>query len=398
MSSFLENEYKLSRNPFPPAASGGTESETEVYVPPQWREKIENFYNILKDGEGPKAFPVVGDYGSGKTYLLKGYIKKFFEEKNIRTFYFENPGVKFYDLANTLLRTLGRYEFSKALWELCREYLSSKGVTLFPMSFADMLSSLRTISKRERKARELATVIKDKLNLTDDEEIAYKLGLMVVETSSKPYFSYRDFVASSKKSLVAEREESKYFKAIIKTIMAVYGTDEVAFLIDEFEEIAFPKRMTRKQTYEYLATLRSLIDISAEESLWIAIAMTPEAADETEGMNPALWRRFTHSGEKTILKLEPFTIEESIELLKWWLNKAREKEELRNWRDDIFPFSENINNVLKRPEIRLPRALVKIGFFTLAEAEKQEIKAPIPEEFIESIADKLYPPQNDMEE
>ena len=398
MNKFLEEEYKLSRNPFPPAASGSPGSETEVYIPIQWKKKIENFFNTLKSGQGPKAFPIIGDYGSGKTYLLKGYLKNFFEEKNIKTFYFENPGVKFYDLANSLLRTLGRYEFSKALWELCKDYIHTTKATLFPMSFADMLSTLKTTSERENKARELSFIIRDKLNLTNDEEIAYKLGLMIVETSHKPYFSYRDFVASSKKSLVAEKEEAKYFKTIIKTIMAIYGTDGVAFLIDEFEEIAFPKRMTRKQTYDYLATLRSLIDISEEENLWITIAMTPEAADETEKMNPALWQRFIHSGEKTILKLGPLNLEESINLLKWWLNKARDKKELRKWRDNIFPFPETIVNILKRPELRLPRALVKIGFLTLSEGEKQGVRAPIPEKFIEDIANKLYPPQNNMED
>jgi len=401
MNSFFKNEYKLSRNPFPPAASGGIDSEKEVYVPSQWKEKVENFYAILSKGRGPKAFPIMGEYGSGKTYLLKGYLKNFFEKKNIKTFYFENPGVKFYDLANTLLRTLGRYEFSKALWEICKEHLSEeKSLSLFPMSFAVMLSSLRTSADRKRKAQELAYVIKEKLALTDDEEIAYKLGLVVAETSFKPYFSYRDFVAGTEKALVAEREETKYFKAIIKAIIAIYGVDGVVFLIDEFEEIAFPKRMTRKQTYEYLATLRSLIDISAEENLWIVIAMTPEAADETKKMNPALWERFTHYREETILKLEPLSVKESEELLIWWLNIAREDNGFKHYRGKIFPFPDNIKDVLVHPEIILPRALVKIGFYVLARAESQKLKAPIPLEFVESVINKLYPPhtQDNMED
>jgi len=398
MGSFFENEYKLSRNPFPPAASGGID---EVYIPSQWSKKVENFYAILSKGQGPKAFPIVGDYGSGKTCLLGGYLKNFFERKNIKTFYFENPGVKFYDLANTLLRTLGRYEFSKALWEICKEHLSEeKSISLFPMSFADMLFTLRTSADRKRKARELANVIRKKLALTDDEEIAYKLGLVIAETSFKPYFSYRDFVAGTEKALVAEREESKYFKAIIKAIIAIYGVNGVAFLIDEFEEVAFPERMTRKQTYEYLVTLRSLIDISEEENLWIAIAMIPEAAEETKKMGYPLWQRFTHQQEETILKLEPLSIEESQELLKWWLNKARDDESFADYKNTIFPFPEYIGKILNRPEIRLPRALVRIGFFTLAKAEAQKLKAPISLEFVESVINELYPPnsQDNMEE
>jgi len=383
---FIEEKYKLFRNPFPPAASG-INVDKDLYIPPKWKEKIEEYYETLCHGEGAKAFPIIGEYGSGKTVLLKGHLKIFFENKRIKTIYFENPGVHFYDLANTLMRSLGRYEFSKALWEICKEYLAKKEQKLlFPMSFAQMLSTLRTRTDRENKARELLAVLKYDLHLTDDEEVAYKLGLMIVETASKPYFEYRDFIAGPKGSLVAEREESKYFNAIIKAITKVYDVDGVAFLIDEFEEIAFSKRMTRKQTYEYLATLRSLIEISEKENLWIILAMTEESSETTKDMNPALWQRFTHQEKETMLTLEPLTVEESKELIKWWLNTLREAHQ-----NTLFPFPEDIEKVLKRPDIRLPRALVRIGFFTLARAEQKEIEPPISADFIENLINELYP-------
>jgi len=394
--SFIIEEYKLSRNPFPPAASG-IDVEKDLYIPPKWEGKIEDYYKTLHQGKGAKAFPIVGDYGSGKTVLLKGYLKDFFESKRIKTIYFENPGVKFYDLANTLMRSLGRYEFSKALWERCKEYLAERGQKLlFPMSFSSMLATLKTRADRERKVRELSDVIKNQLNLTDDEEVAYKLGLMVVETTSKPYFSYRDFVVGTK-GLVAEREESKYFKAVINAIIKIYGVEGVAFLIDEFEEIAFPKRMSHKQTYEYLATLRSLIDISEKENLWIISAMTMEAVEETRKMNPALWQRFTHQDRNTVLNLGPLTEDESKSLIKWWLNRARDEDELKEYKNKLFPFPEDIEKVLKRPEVRLPRPLVRIGFFILARAEKEKIESPIPIDFIEKIINEFYPPQTSEE-
>lgn len=390
--SFIVGTYRLSRNPFPPAASG-IDVKRDLYIPPKLEEKIGEYYETLRHGEGAKAFPIVGEYGSGKTALLEGYLKDFFENKRIKTIYFENPGVKFYDLANTLLRSLGRYEFSKALWERCKEYLAERGQKLlFPMSFVHMLSTLKTRADKENKARELLTVLQDKLKLTDDEEVAYKLGLMIVETASQPYFSYRDFVAGTKSALVAEKEESKYFKAVIKAIIETHDVEGVAFLIDEFEEIAFPKRMTRKQTYEYLATLRSLIEISEKENLWIIPAMIQEAAEETKKMNVALWQRFTHHEKGTILTLEPLTVEESKELIKWWLNRARDEDDLKESRDSLFPFPEDIEKVLKRPDIRSPRPLVRIGFFTLARAEEEKIEAPIPMGFIEKIINDLYPP------
>jgi len=387
--SFIIEEYKLSRNPFPPAASG-IDVEKDLYIPPKWEGKIEDYYKTLHQGKGAKAFPIVGDYGSGKTVLLKGYLKDFFENKRIKTIYFENPGVKFYDLANTLMRSLGRYEFSKALWERCKEYLAERGQKLlFPMSFSDMLATLKTRADRERKVKELSDVIEKNLNLTNEREVAHKLGLMVVETASKPYFSYRDFVVGTK-GLVAEREESKYFKAVINAIIKIYGVEGVAFLIDEFEEIAFPKRMSHKQTYEYLATLRSLIDISEKENLWIISAMTMEAVEETRKMNPALWQRFVHKDRNTILNLEPLTKDESKNLIKWWLNTAKNDDGLKEYKNILFPFPEDIEKVLKSPEVRLPRSLVRIGFFTLAKAEEEKVKAPIPINFIKRIINELY--------
>ena len=388
--SFIVGKYRLSRNPFPPAASG-IDVKRDLYIPPKLEEKIGEYYETLRHGEGAKAFPIVGEYGSGKTALLEGYLKDFFENKRIKTIYFENPGVKFYDLANTLLKSLGRYEFSKALWERCKEYLAERGQKLlFSMSFVHMLSTLKTRADKENKARELLTVLQDKLKLTDDEEVAYKLGLMIVETASKPYFSYRDFVAGTKGALVAEREESKYFKAVINAIIKVYDVEGVAFLIDEFEEIAFPKRMSHKQTYEYLATLRSLIDISEKENLWIISAMTMEAVEETRKMNPALWQRFVHKDRNTILNLEPLTKDESKNLIKWWLNTAKNDDGLKEYKNILFPFPEDIEKVLKSPEVRLPRSLVRIGFFTLAKAEEEKVKAPIPINFIKRIINELY--------
>ena len=165
----------------------------------------------------------------------------------------------------------------------------------------------------------------------------------------------------------------------------------VAFLIDEFEEVAFPKRMARKQTYDYLATLRSLIEISEGENLWIILAMISEAAEETKNMNPALWQRFIHQERETTLTLEPLTVEESKELIKWWLNIARHENDFKEHRDSLFPFPKDIEKVLERPDIRLPRSLVRIGFFTLARAVEEEIKAPIPLDFIEKIINELYP-------
>ena len=63
--SFIVGKYKLSRNPFPPAASG-IDVERDLYIPPKWKRKVGEYYKILYSGIGAKAFPVIGEYGSRK--------------------------------------------------------------------------------------------------------------------------------------------------------------------------------------------------------------------------------------------------------------------------------------------------------------------------------------------
>ena len=382
---------KLQRNPFPPAAAG-IDTEEGLYIPKSWERKISEYYGFLRGGGGPKAFPIVGSYGSGKTVLLR-YLKKYFEKERILSFYFDNPGLQFYDLANTLMRGIGRHEFAKALWELCKPHMSKAAqLSLFPMSFSDWISTLRTKAEREARARELKTIIIENLELTRDEEVAYRMALTVIETASKPYFEYRDFVAGGKSSLVAEKEEAKYFKAIIKTILSIYDVLGVAFLIDEFEEVAIPKRMPARKVHEYLATLRRFISISETEPLWVILSMTPEAADTTKEQEPALWARFTRS-ESHRLDLEPLKQEEAKKLLIWWLDRARPNESDKN---QLFPFPDNIETLIER-RLLYPRALVRIGFAMLSVAELEGVSPPFQPEFVKKVIEDMYPSKKESD-
>ena len=265
---------------------------------------------------------------------------------------------------------------------------------LVPRTFDQMLSKLKTKNDRDIMARDISNILKNNLEITDDEEIAYRLALMVVETANKPYFEYRDFIAGQKNALVPERVESKYFKCIIRAIIDIYAVDGVAFLIDEFEDVAISKRMSSTKSYEYLATLRELIDISMEENLWIITAMTSEAAQTTKEMNTALWERFTHN-EVTKIQLEPLSSEESKELIIWWLSRARLEHGAGS--RSFYPFPDEFLDLLRsRPDLRMPRPLVKSCFMILSKAANDNIKAPIPIKFIEDTINRLYPREEEI--
>jgi len=380
------DKYYLKKNPFPPAASS-IESGGELYISEKWKSAVDNNYNDLKSGAGAKAFPIIGEYGSGKTAFLKGYLKKYFEDKNFLVFYFENPGTQFYDLANDLFRNIGRYEFSKAIWELTKNEISSGSqTTLFKDDFPDFLNKLKTKKDREIKEREIKLALQ-KIDFISDEEISYRLAHMVVETGVKPYFEYKDFMVGKKESIVAEKMEDTFFSAIIQLITKIYNYDGIVFLIDEFEDVAISKRLTMNKSLEYLATLRNLLNISNNCNLWIAIAMTHQAATKTKELNQPLWERFTHD-ETTSINLDPFTLEESKELFANWLSKGR----IDSFKDDInmlYPFSDDYLDYLDNDsKLRLPRKLVKLGFFSLAYAINEQLEPPIKQDVLKIIIEK----------
>jgi len=391
VNSFSLEEYALKFNPFPPAAAGiDVEEKGKLYIPEGWMNKIEDYISCLSTGRGPKAFPIIGKYGSGKTVLLR-YLSSHFREGGIYPFLFGNPGVEFYDLANSLMRGIGRYEFAKSLWELAKPQIEKAAqLRLIPMSFSEWLSTLSKKTERDTATAELQKIIKDKLNITPDEEIAYRLSLVVAETSIRPYFEYRHFVVGTKGTLVAERQEAPYFKALIKALTKIYNVRGIAFLIDEFEDVALYKRMPKRKAHEYLATLRRLISISETENLWIILSMTPEAAHSTQTLDRALWERFTQR-EKYKFELNPLDSEEAKRLLTWWLDRARPKES--NKRGTLLPFPDTMVDFLEEAELRYPRPLVRIGFFILSEATSRKEKPPFSEDFIRKIIESVYPPK-----
>jgi SAM-dependent methyltransferase len=389
---FMRQKCGLSRNPFPPATTGlEKDPDTRVWFPNEWTERFNRIYLLLANAQGIKAFPIVGAYGSGKSVFLRHYVAPYFQRNRIKPFYFKNPGTQFYDLANAVLQQLGRFEYVKGIWELCRERLDGQSCgQLFPATFDQVLAESDQKSRRADWSKRLATAIKN-VGLTDNETVAFKLAQIVLDTRNRPYFEYRDFVAGRNSSLVAEKMEPLYFRALIRSIIQIYGVDGIAFIIDEFEDVAVQGRMTHNKSSEYLVTLRSLVDFSASENLWIITAMTPEAEEATKRLTVALWERFVEF-DKNKLNLNPLSRRDADELLLWWLDTARLPDfEAPN---RLFPFAEDTFDAFEnRPDLLLPRRLVKCLFMSLARVVQERGVLPISTSTTIAVAEHLYPPE-----
>ncbi len=369
----------LKFNPFPPAATG-VAFAGEMWVPDSWLTKIGQCIDQLSTGGGAKATIIVGSYGSGKSYVLQWIIENEFRQRRILPFFFDNPGVAFYDLANQLLRQVGRYELSKALWELLyrSEANTSRQAPLIDLEFPQWLENLGDRTARGREIEYLAQALQDH-ELTDEEETSFRFAQLVVNTRDRPYYEFRDFIPRSATSLVPEREEVRYFIALIRILRQIFEVDGIAFLIDEFEDVALGKRLAKRQSSEYTATLRRLLDTARDEEFWLALSITPGGLDQTRNIEPALMDRFGAS-----FRIPPLSACDAYNLVLHRLKSARIEKD----REDLWPFEDDVVSVIKPTSISTPRKLIKIFWQSLALAIQRGGNPPISKSLV-AEAEKL---------
>ena len=385
----------LAFNPFEPTATG-VPLTGELHPLEPTGSRIAKVLTQYADGDGAKAFVIRGEYGSGKTCILRWLHESEFPQRRIRSFYFSEPGVHFYKLANNLLRHIGRRNFAKLIWEVANPQLdSSYQPDLFGQGFETYALTGsrqrdRAITKKLRQAIEAA-------NITDDEEIAYRLARVITTTTQKPYFEYRDFVPRLRGSIVPEREEARFFDAVLRIISYAEGTTAIAFLIDEFEEIGLQKSLTRKAAYDYLVTLKRLVELTqarrptaeggSEFQFWLVLSMTPPAYARTIELDPSLAREH-RLGE--IVDIEQLTPATAANLVQTRLSYAR-LPDAEDHRRNLFPFPEQLlsGRILSPSAYSTPRRLVKICFSAIASCDGT---TPIPfsTRYLQSIEENLY--------
>lgn len=383
MSSILQ-KLGLKFNPFEPSAAGPP-LKGKLSPPNTLAKWTRQLLDAHQTGDGTKALIVTGEYGTGKTCLLRWLHTDIFPNRRIRSFYFDNPGVQFYDLANMLLRKIGRKDFAKSIWELAGPFVSSPyNLDLFQSGFEAYVAEQSNRRRTVDIAQPLQEAIRA-VGITADEEIAHCLARVVAGAVRKPYFEYRDFVSHRQGSLVPENEEAPYFRAILKTISMATNAQAVAFLIDEFEEIGLQKRLTRRAAYDYLATLKRLINLaqSPEVEFLIVLSMTPDSFQTTVEMDPALAERFADH----VLSIKPLSRQDAAALISSRLSAARSISAGRK-NTGLYPFP---NDIIFRPvTYSNPRRLVKTCFYAISDATAAT-PVPFPDSYLQGIEERYYP-------
>lgn len=379
---------KLAFNPFEPTATGKP-LHTSLSPLGDTQDRIHRVLDRHAGSDGTKAIVVRGEYGAGKTCVLRWLHEDVFPGQRTKSFYFRDPGVHFYRLADSLLRIVGRKDFAKFIWELAHAFvdLPYHG-NLFEKGFEEFIFSDTRPANVTRLTDALQAAILS-THVTSDEEIAHCFARIVTTTAKKPYFEYRDFVPRSRSSIVPELEEPAFFDSILKTLSSGYGVSSVAFVIDEFEEISLQKRLSRKAAHDYLTTLKRLIDLTEPSSAssfqaWLVLSMTPPAYDTTINLEPALEDRIAE-----IIDLKPLDSSSARKLVAARLRAARSDD----FSSDLFPFPDELVDasagVLSERTYSTPRRLVKTCFLAIAEA-REGTTLPFSRSHLHSVEAKLY--------
>ena len=387
MNTTLEGleRLNLEYNPFQPSAAGPP-VKGPASIPEVSAERITDTIDVLESGGQAKVIVVKGAYGAGKTCLLDWLKSSVFPDRRVLPLYFDNPGVQFYDLANALLRTIGRKDFAKFIWELAGPYVSvPHQPDMFLVGFESYLAAQSDRKHRIDVTQPLQEAIRQ-AGITTDEEIAHCLARIVTDSVRKPYFEYRDFVPRQRGSLVAESVEAPYFGAILRTLALGTNARGVAFLVDEFEEIGLQKRLTKRAAHDYLGTLKRLINLSEQGDFdfWIVLSMTPDAYDITLEMDSSLAERFSLH----VLSIDPLSPDDAVAIVRSRLSAARPPTG-RQDRSTLFPFPETLP--FRPVTLSNPRRLVKTCFYAVAEV-KPEVDVPFSVAYLQHIEDKYYFP------
>ena len=378
--------FGLLFNPFDPVASGPPVSGP-LLPPTSVEQELRARLNVQRDTAGAKLTVIVGEYGSGKTYCLRWLEEEVFPELNVNAFYFQDPGVQFYDLADSWLRMIGRKNLAKTLWEFVHTKAPEQQQDLFLSGYQAYARQVRTMADAKRLARPLVDLFVES-GVTPDEEIAHCLARIVVETPLKPNFEYRDFIPRGSSTLVAERQEPRYFEALLKALSAGSESQGVAFLLDEFEEIGLNDRTRRRSARHYVMTLKRLIDLTRRDSpeLWVVLAMTPEAYRQTETDVPGFTDRMASSGAHITLEVQ--TREQAEQLMKARLRSARADAQETS-REDLFPFPTDIGCFGERV-LSSPRRLVQTCSVAISKANA-DTAVPFAPSYLAAIVGGLYP-------
>jgi len=351
----IEKDYSslgLKFNPFPVAGL------PRYPLPPlddEVSEKISFFIRSTYTREEYGGLAIVGDFGMGKTHLMK-YIQFLIDEltrhKEIDftavTCFIDRPEDTPQKVIHKVVEEIGLDNIRKYIWKILidkfeedkafYEKFRPKGTLLLQSkeewnnlfeepiksNYLEFLKRFRDVGGNFKKLQEHARdIIKEEI--VRDSALADRYLNLILFAEEKEADVSWDILAGYISKKDVQRKEIMFLRSIVEILRRV-GFKQLYVFIDEFEDIVLLKgaRLTN-----YLLTLNTLIN---RERKWaVTVSLTGNTLKIIKEKSPPLYDRLT--SYEVILR--PLNEEKSKKLLINYLNLARERDE-----DSFSPFSE----------------------------------------------------------
>ena len=355
IEKYYEKDYSslgLKFNPFPVAGL------PRYPLPPlddEVSEKISIFIRSTYTREEYGGLAIVGEFGMGKTHLMK-YIQFLIDEltrhKEIDftavTCFIDRPEDTPQKVIHKVVEEIGLDNIRKYTWKILidkfeedkvfYEKFRSKGTLLLQSkeewdnlfeepvksNYLEFLKRFRDVGGNFKKLQEHARdIIKEEI--VRDSALADRYLNLILFAEEKEADVSWDILAGYISKKDVQRKEIMFLRSIVEILRRV-GFKQLYVFIDEFEDIVLLKgaRLTN-----YLLTLNTLIN---RERKWaITVSLTEDTLKIIKEKSPPLYDRLT--SYEVILR--PLNEEKSKKLLINYLNLARERDE-----DSFSPFSE----------------------------------------------------------
>jgi len=399
--------YKLKENPFPSIEI----PNTNVDILADRDEVVERIFEVAKNSwrtGNSSIFLIKGEYGSGKTHILKYFEDKINEQllrlpKDRGIAIYTVAGKSFMQFYKNIIINFGNDSFTRLANELIEKVLEKN---------PDKDIEKKLINSNLDK-EDIEKLFKLLLQINELKDVSSNflrsfLNLKTERWSAWRYLRGETLTASERTSLgvIASMKEEEATEAFIslKKILKFLGFKTIFILLDELEKAQ--EILSEQKKYEYYDNLRHFIDVNPT-GMCLIMAIHDVAMIEIERTAHPLERRLRRNSEM----LDPFIDEEVMELIEIYLKIEREKffkyrkeeenldityeeflesieEEYPRFNSKRFPFSDSFIREINKRANGLVSEIIRIVGKLIDKNYKKNILFEDPEKLDELLGEK----------
>lgn len=358
------------------------------------------------------GFIIVGEYGYGKSYILKHLERRINEGLSMRgkdracAIYVINPKTSAGEFMTSVLESFGMHNFLVMCWRLVtrrlNEEMGEQGTKLLEkllpkpvqMDIFDYQEASRTsLLKQDLLSNPMKFIeecFRVKADITEISrfardtflpifkvpDIAEGLALLDKLSGKDSSIQWKEWLnfTKIKKSMKKDISEPEFFRALM-TVFRENGFRHIYILIDEFEDIW---GLGKRERMEYLARLRDIIECNLEY-FSIVLAVKGDEWMKVEEAHPAFVERFSRRVE-----LGDLTLEQTKDMIASYLGSVR-KRKVQHPSDPIYPFTNaGVREIVKK-SAGVPRVTLELCYVLLEYVAREDGLKQIDEAIAQKI-------------